>query len=199
MHSIKASSRFTLICLVLLGLSLSSASAATLNIDGGGNLLGASGVDVGGTIYDVEFLDGSCVDIFDGCAAVSDFDFTTEADAMLASAALMAVILDTVDGDFDSQPDLTNGCTHPFHCNILTPYAFASGLALTAGFLNSILESGDSAPILLTLNNNNANEVNVSFASWNVSPVPVPAAVWLFGTALVGFIGFSKRKSKAAV
>jgi hypothetical protein len=31
-------------------------------------------------------------------------------------------------------------------------------------------------------------------AIWgNVSPVPVPAAVWLFGTALIGFIGFSRR------
>ena len=27
----------------------------------------------------------------------------------------------------------------------------------------------------------------------SVSPVPVPAAVWLFGTALIGFIGFSRR------
>jgi hypothetical protein len=26
-----------------------------------------------------------------------------------------------------------------------------------------------------------------------VSPVPVPAAVWLFGTALIGFIGMSRR------
>jgi hypothetical protein len=26
------------------------------------------------------------------------------------------------------------------------------------------------------------------------SPVPVPAAVWLFGTAMIGFIGLSKRK-----
>ena len=27
----------------------------------------------------------------------------------------------------------------------------------------------------------------------SVSPVPVPAAVWLFGTALVGFVGFGRR------
>jgi len=27
----------------------------------------------------------------------------------------------------------------------------------------------------------------------SVSPVPVPAAVWLFGTALIGFIGMSRR------
>ncbi|MCG6890322.1 MAG: VPLPA-CTERM sorting domain-containing protein [Gammaproteobacteria bacterium] len=27
----------------------------------------------------------------------------------------------------------------------------------------------------------------------NLSPVPVPAAAWLFGTALIGFIGLSRR------
>jgi hypothetical protein len=30
------------------------------------------------------------------------------------------------------------------------------------------------------------------------SAVPVPAAVWLFGTALIGLVGFGKRKSKVA-
>lgn len=27
----------------------------------------------------------------------------------------------------------------------------------------------------------------------DISPIPVPAAFWLFGTALIGFIGFSRR------
>ena len=31
----------------------------------------------------------------------------------------------------------------------------------------------------------------------DVSAVPVPAAVWLFGTALIGLVGFSKRKKAA--
>jgi hypothetical protein len=31
----------------------------------------------------------------------------------------------------------------------------------------------------------------------SVSPVPVPAAVWLFGTALIGLIGFGKRRKAA--
>ena len=35
--------------------------------------------------------------------------------------------------------------------------------------------------------------------TFGVSAIPVPAAVWLFGTALVGLIGFGKRKSKIAV
>ena len=37
-----------------------------------------------------------------------------------------------------------------------------------------------------------ANELTIS--NFSVSPVPVPAAFWLFGTALVGFIGISRRR-----
>jgi hypothetical protein len=29
------------------------------------------------------------------------------------------------------------------------------------------------------------------------NPIPIPAAIWLFGTALIGLVGFS-RKSKSA-
>jgi hypothetical protein len=31
----------------------------------------------------------------------------------------------------------------------------------------------------------------------SLSPVPVPAAVWLFGTALIGFVGMSRRRKVA--
>ena len=33
--------------------------------------------------------------------------------------------------------------------------------------------------------------------SLTVSPVPIPAAVWLFGTALIGLVGFNRRKKAA--
>ncbi|MDC1286283.1 PEP-CTERM sorting domain-containing protein [Gammaproteobacteria bacterium] len=37
-----------------------------------------------------------------------------------------------------------------------------------------------------------------TFAQWtSVSPVPVPAAIWLFGTGIIGLIGFSKRRKAA--
>jgi len=36
-----------------------------------------------------------------------------------------------------------------------------------------------------------------NFMVASVSPVPAPAAVWLFGTALVGLIGFGKRRKAA--
>ncbi len=36
---------------------------------------------------------------------------------------------------------------------------------------------------------------NLTFSE--LSPVPVPAAVWLFGTALIGLVGFSKKRKAA--
>lgn len=35
---------------------------------------------------------------------------------------------------------------------------------------------------------------NVSVVAANPNPIPVPAAFWLFGTALIGLIGFRKRR-----
>jgi len=32
------------------------------------------------------------------------------------------------------------------------------------------------------------------FSAWAVHPVPLPAAVWLLATGLLGFAGFVKRK-----
>jgi hypothetical protein len=42
---------------------------------------------------------------------------------------------------------------------------------------------------------NTADSLTLNVGSLN--PVPVPAAVWLFGTALIGFIGMSRRRKVA--
>ena len=49
-----------------------AARAATPDVVDG-ELVGASDVLVDGTLYDVKFQDGTCVDLFDGCDEVSDF------------------------------------------------------------------------------------------------------------------------------
>ncbi len=38
-------------------------------------------------------------------------------------------------------------------------------------------------------------QLNIDVSPIAVSPIPVPAAVWLFGTALLGFVGMSRRTS----
>jgi hypothetical protein len=43
-----------------------SAQAATLDIQAG-QLFGATGVDVAGTLYDVQFIDGTCAALYIGC------------------------------------------------------------------------------------------------------------------------------------
>ena len=82
----------------------------------GGQLMGASNVLVDGGLYDVQFLDGTCIDLYNGCDDNSDFaPLQSFAFVELALAALgTQVFIDTgVAGEeFFSEPSLTNGCTN---------------------------------------------------------------------------------------
>ena len=40
--------------------------------------------------------------------------------------------------------------------------------------------------------------VNVSDLEWTITPVPLPAAAWLFGSALVGLAGMGRRRKAKA-
>lgn len=96
-------------------------SALTLNVADNGQLMGASGVEVLGNFYDVEFVDGSCNSLFSGC---TDFTFSDAHAADLASYALLdQVLLDGPHGYFDSDVQLTNGLELSHVGAILTPYA----------------------------------------------------------------------------
>lgn len=113
--------------LVAFVLVASGAQAATLNVVDG-QLMGASGVNVDGNLYDVQFLDGTCIGLYNGCDEISDFTFQTEASALLASQALLdQVFLDSPEGMFDSNPPLTNGCgfSGPAACQAITPHSFS--------------------------------------------------------------------------
>jgi hypothetical protein len=65
-----------------------SRAAATRIFKGSGKLSGATGVNVGGSLYDLLFLGGSCEPVFDGCDIISNFDFQSEANAEVAAQAL---------------------------------------------------------------------------------------------------------------
>jgi len=86
----------------------------------------------------------------------------------------------------------------------------AQSNVVTPGFVASGIASGDNNDLYLTLDNiiyhysdtgtllntmvfpdQGINYTGITFAS---SAVPVPAAVWLFGSGLIGLLGVSRRK-----
>ncbi len=71
-------------------------------------------------------------------------------------------------------------------------------------FLDMIFTAGDVSPEGLNFFSNNqghylavANEVSGSTSLYKVNAVPVPAAIWLFGSALLGFTTIQRKRLKA--
>ena len=208
--------------LILFGVFLTlilptSAYSATL-ITENGQLVGADGITFDGYIGSVRFREGSCQDIFNGCDEPSDIIFevltstNTEAKdlALSASAALGSQVFDA-NPLYDLDIELTFGCEEGnvalVFCGILTPYDYtANDSVITANFTNRDdnnsqgdtigsgqgYKAGDST----IPTNPNASD-RLVYASWTLTPVPLPPAIWLFATGLLGLIGIARRKKAA--
>ena len=202
------------ICVILFTYSTSSFGAVVLNIENG-ILMGATGVNVNGNIYDVTFQDGTCFDLFNGCNESSDFFFPVpdmstptivSSEGYFANQALLdQVFLDSTLGEFDSDPTLTNGCTYWRSCHVYTPvfpttiggvdYFTSIFAGNAAGIDEKSIGTVFGTPV--TADSYTPGVAgDFAFAIWsnNVSAVPVPAAVWLFGSGLIGLNGIDRRK-----
>lgn len=176
-----------------IGLSCSSA-AANLVIDESGRLIGATGVDVNGTLYDVEFVEGTCSEVFDGCDDLSDFAFDNPANANLAARALLdQVFLDGPGGKFGFDPNGTFGCSAG-RCIAMTPYRIADPYFKFAG-------SYDLAPVdgldYVYFGTNflfwdSASDPQAVWAVWTVS-VPIPGSLPLLLAGLGGIAILRRR------
>ena len=187
------------------------AQAAALKVHISGQLVGANGVDVNGTLYDVAFANSSCISVFGGCDQLSDFAFNTQADAIVAAQALLdQVFIDDALGDFDSDPTLTEGC-FGISCGAFIPYGFFDGLVGIVRANNNPLADVDTiSELIFTL-----PATDLSFGPESVyalfvpadddglpedpgtpgTDVPAPGALLLFGFGLAG-LGFAVRTDR---
>lgn len=191
------------VILILLWSVLFTSTASAGLILNGNKLMGATDINVGGTLYDVYFAEGSCSALFNGCDEESDFTFDS-ANALLASQALFdQVLTDGPQGLFDSNPGLTFGCVkHANVCSIYTPYLpfrpITGPIVYSRGALNTA--PNVYLPVQrvfindLSRDHYNSSQVSGStWAIWSPTPVPEPNTITMILLALM-FLYFRHRK-----
>ncbi len=197
--------RFKLSLAVILFAPFLANADPILVVDSGtGHLLGATGVEVDGALYDVAFMGGTCADLFDGCDDVTDFVFQSDIAAGAASQALLDfVFLDVVAGNFDSIPQLTAGCTLGTSglCAVLTPWGPAD-----PGFVNQVLAfnvgsvDGDFVTPDLQGIDDVLGEAGITLGTWAVwsesIAVSEPGTLALLGMSLAGAALFRRRRAQ---
>jgi len=175
----------------------SQAHTATLSFDSDGQILGIKNVDLqtnaGLFKFDIDFFDGTCVDLVDGCEQYSNvFNFNL-------TQNLSASIINEL-GVFTDTPELINGCELTSLCNIFVPQqTFCCGETV-AGLRVEIHEGSDNdlgfgGFVGMTRTRDLGLDNDSTYAVLSPSPVPVPAALWLFGSGLLALIGMARRKA----
>ena len=189
--------------------------AVTLDIVGG-QLMGASDVEVDGALYDVQFLEGSCIELYGGCDENSDFapmqDFATVEKALAALGAQVFVDTGVAGQEFSTNSNLTNGCNDASQgCWVRTPFSLFPhsdpvgfiNLGLGRNYSNPVYQV-DSAPSQAFRNDDTSNSPIYVYAVWTAvaEPEPVPAlplpGIALLVASLLGVGAGSLRRSRRA-
>lgn len=186
-------------------------NAAVLDIDTNGFLHGATDIEVNGVLYDVRFLQGSYNELL-----ASGFALDTEsavAAAAFSAALLRQVFVDGPQGEFDSNPRLTYGCSNANvrTCRMETPYAYdpyRQGTVFAFAAENSYLTGSDELPIWADGLNatyrvgdtiNSHDEYQIGYVDWSPSAlqaVPIPSSISLLGAGLLGLTGLGRAHSR---
>jgi len=185
---------------LFLFLGFASSQAATIVVSSG-DLIGFNDITVGTDTYNVRFVEGSFISVFGDSTGL---DFTTSIGARDASRALMDAF--HAFPTYDDDVSLTFGLTNTSG-EIFTPWSFnpdGQTSVTSRNFRNidgNLLNADyvtNNVGMIATYDTGGANNFSGArvWADWsNVSTVPVPAAVWLFGSGLIGLVGFARRKS----
>ncbi len=138
--------------------SQAAGAAAVPTFDVSGRLIGGTGLDVFGQLYDVQFSGGSCASLFGGCADGSSFVISAF-DENAAGEAIAQLVGAAYSSGKPQTLSFIAGCSNVLtRCDILTPFGAVDDTTVqvedTAIFINqsgvgdtlqsTTVESGDS-------------------------------------------------------
>lgn len=176
---------------ILMSAPFYAAAYPVLNVDKNGQLTGASNVEVNGSLYDVEFVLGSCVELFTGCGIEEREPFFFEyGDAYAAAEALSNQVLI---GSY-SDPEKVKGCSNLYtSCGVSTPWdlLWANGLDLSDWSLQAHTAIVPNNIVLRSTNPGIYDRL--VYADWRVAEVSEPGAAALLLLGAIGFLA-SRRK-----
>lgn len=208
----KFKSALAALACVVASVSAVSASTVTVEFDQNGQLIGASGVEFGGQLNTVSFVEGSCVDLFDSCDAASDFQFTSSAEAREALAAIEDQVLSAAGiastrAGFVGIAGLSDPLSGPLAISVPLFLRERGGVPnaelVAEGLLAYRNGIGEEVTGLTGLSfgttTDTADQTSNVFAVFNavpVAPVPLPAGGVLLLTSLGGLAAFQRRKKR---
>jgi hypothetical protein len=171
---------------VILLFVVGSANAATIVYAPDGDVTGIGGLDIGGTLYNVDFETGA----YSTFGGVEDF-WTTQAEGVAAINTINALL----NANLPANCEVNNSTSDSGSCTSFSAYRYSVNIGAgnathAASYVDFFDEPHEPWSIACT----SCEVTNISpVTAWSV--VPLPAAVWLFGSALAGLGWFRRRQT----
>ena len=173
------------------------AHAATIQLDPFNRIEEINGVIIGTEVWDATFYDSYQLDTYEDAFALS------------ATNALLDLFQNQYDGEAFDIDSSTHSAAWIFTATAITT-ASDGGVGIDAYYLHNDISITDDDGIGAALGFKPASTRQNAYVSWTqvfaVAPelpptipdvVPVPAAVWLFGSGLLGLVGVARRKVRS--